>query len=153
MRKCAESCLHALAEVAECAQLVQTAVLDLAQQAAGRAPGASLEHVLTLDACFAALGLVITAGAAHGIASPEQITRVLSAIQEHCAAAVPGHAHLLRRRAAWLLGHVLRLPQYTALGASACAADALPPSAALTTHGGGPAAWAADSAIGGVALW
>ena len=69
LRKCAESCLHSLAEVVECAQPVQAAVLDLAQHAAGRAPGASLEHLLALDASFAALGLVITAGAAQSIAS------------------------------------------------------------------------------------
>ena len=151
LRKCAESCLHSLAEVVECAQPVQAAVLDLAQHAAGRAPGASLEHLLALDASFAALGLVITAGAAQSIASPEQITRVLSALQEHCAASSPDHAHLLRRRAAWLLGYVLRLPQYTALGAGASAAVAPAASAAplLTADGGS----SADSAAGGVALW
>ena len=130
---------------------MQAAVLDLAQHAAGRAPGASREHLLALDASFAALGLVITAGAAQSIASPEQITRVLSALQEHCAASSPDHAHLLRRRAAWLLGYVLRLPQYTALGAGASAAVAPAASAAplLTADGGS----AADSAAGGVALW
>ena len=41
----------------------------------------------------------------------------------HCAAAAPEFAHLLRRRAAWLLGWMLKLPHFVATAAPAAGAD------------------------------
>ncbi|KAL1524636.1 hypothetical protein AB1Y20_019523 [Prymnesium parvum] len=101
LRKCAERCLLTLADTSDCRQKVQQSVLQIANEAAA-AGTADLAAVLALDACYLAMGL---AGAV------DSLTEVLARLQQHCAAASAEHAHLLRRRAAWLLGWMLKLPQ------------------------------------------
>lgn len=59
---------------------------------------------MALDACYLALGLVLQPG------EHERTEELLAGLQRHCAVADPAYAHLLRRRAAWLLGYLLRSP-------------------------------------------
>ena len=47
----------------------------------------------------------------HGPAEADSLCAVVSALQTHCSAAPPATAHLLRRRAASLLGHSLSAPE------------------------------------------
>jgi len=47
----------------------------------------------------------------HGPAEADSLCAVVSALQTHCSAAPPDSAHLLRRRAASLLGHSLSAPE------------------------------------------
>ena len=114
LRKCAERCLQTLADTAECKQQVQQAVLALCSETAA-AGLQGQQAVLALDACYLALGLVLQPG------EHERSAQLLAALQRHCAEAAPAHAHLLRRRAAWLLGHLMRSPPRRAGGADGAA--------------------------------
>ena len=80
----------------------------------------TLEAVLTLDSCYLGLGLVLNSGQ-----DASQLTTVLSTLRQHCALAAAQHAHLLRRRAAWLIGWILKTPYFARAAQSACSpADA-----------------------------
>ena len=107
MRKCAERCLLTLADTHECRQPVQEAVLTLSNKAAA-VDLSTLDAILALDACYCALGLVLNSGQ-----DSMHIAGVLSTLQQHCAIAKRQHAHVLRRRGAWLVGLVLRAPYFT----------------------------------------
>jgi len=111
LRKCAERCLLTLADTSECRAQVQNAVLELSNEAAARGL-VELPSMLALDGCYLALGLVLQ-GAAE---ASSQLTGVLSTLRSHCAVAAAEHAHLLRRRAAWLLGWMLRSGNVAKIG-------------------------------------
>ena len=111
LRKCAERCLLTLADTHECRQPVQEAVLRLSNKAAA-VDLSTLDAILALDACYCALGLVLNSGQ-----DSMHIAGVLSTLQQHCAIAKRQHAHVLRRRGAWLVGLVLRAPYFTRFGA------------------------------------
>ena len=109
LRKCAERCLLTLSDTRECRQQVQSAVLALSNEAAG-AGLADLPSILKLDACYLGLGLVLQSGGdAH------QLAGVLQTLRQHCSVAAATHTHLLRRRAAWLIGWILRTPYFSML--------------------------------------
>lgn len=93
--------------------------------------------MLALDACYLALGLVLQPG------EHERTEQLLAGLQRHCAEAAPAYAHLLRRRAAWLLGHLMRSP--------AGLYAALPHAAA--PHCSGEAAAPPQAQLGGDPLW
>lgn len=69
--------------------------------------------VLSLDACYFALGLVLSQASSDS----SQLGQVLTTLRAHCSLAGAKHAHLLRRRAAWLLGWTLRTPHFARLAA------------------------------------
>ena len=106
LRKCAERCLLTLADTSECRQPVQQTVLRLSNEAAA-ADLSSVPALFVLDACYFALGLVLQSGQ-----DAYQLADVLNMLQQHCSLAATGHAHLLRRRAAWLVGLTLRTPYF-----------------------------------------
>ena len=112
LRKCAERCLLTLADTNECRAQVQAAVLELSNEAAS-AGLSTLRAVLALDGCYLALGLVLQ-GAHDGV----QLHGVLNTLRSHCTLAAAEHAHLLRRRAAWLLGWMLRTPHFKMMSAA-----------------------------------
>ena len=115
LRKCAERCLLTLADTSECRTQVQAAVLELSNDAASNGLN-GLQAILALDACYLALGLVLQGG--HEVSSPQQLANVFGTLRSHCGLAAPEHAHLLRRRAAWLLGWMmLRSPHRSGQGA------------------------------------
>ena len=113
LRKCAERCLLTLAETRECQQPVKQAVLELSNSAAAAGLG-SLDAILTLDSCYLGMGLVLQSGP-----DASQLTVVLSTLRQHCALAAAEHAHLLRRRAAWLIGWILKTPYFARVAQSA----------------------------------
>ena len=104
LRKCAERCLLTLADTHECRLPVQQSVLALSNEAAASGLD-SLGSILTLDACYFGLGLVLPSGP-----DASQLSSVLETLRHHCAIANVDHAHLLRRRAAWLVGWILKTP-------------------------------------------
>ena len=128
LRKCAERCLLTLADTSECRVAVQAAVLELSNDAAAHGLTA-LPSILALDACYLALGLVLQ-GAAEASA---QLSGVLGTLRSHCAVAAPEHAHLLRRRAAWLLGWMLRTPHFAKISHGAASAGAAEAAALMYT--------------------
>uniref|UniRef100_A0A7S2BDI7 Importin-7/11-like TPR repeats domain-containing protein n=1 Tax=Haptolina brevifila TaxID=156173 RepID=A0A7S2BDI7_9EUKA len=106
-----------LSDTHECRQPVQQTVLNLSNDAAAAGLD-TLPAILTLDACYFGLGLVLQSGQ-----DASQLSSVLGMLQQHCGLACAEHAHLLRRRAAWLVGWILRTPLFTRLRSDDLAAS------------------------------